>query len=97
VSEQGTGERMVRLELKYCECCGGLLLRQAGGDAVYCGPCARKMSEMAVKTIVPRRRGKTQVSCANVGHEADGGGCGTPGKIGPKSVSVEAAKDRRQG
>ena len=36
----------VRLELKYCEQCGGLLLRRAGHDVVFCDPCARRVEDM---------------------------------------------------
>jgi hypothetical protein len=34
------------LELKYCERCGGLWLRPAGGGQVYCVACASEMGEM---------------------------------------------------
>jgi Zn-finger nucleic acid-binding protein len=37
---------VLRLELKYCERCGGLWLRPAGGTQVYCASCARQMSEL---------------------------------------------------
>ncbi len=40
------GERMVRMELKYCERCGGLLLRRSGEAVVYCGPCDDKLREL---------------------------------------------------
>jgi Zn-finger nucleic acid-binding protein len=36
----------VRLELKYCERCGGLWLRPAGGGQTYCVGCARQMAEL---------------------------------------------------
>lgn len=39
------GQRMVRMELKYCERCGGLLLRRSGEAVVYCGPCEMKLRE----------------------------------------------------
>lgn len=29
----------VRVELKYCESCGGLWLRAAGDEVAYCGRC----------------------------------------------------------
>jgi Zn-finger nucleic acid-binding protein len=35
------------LELKYCERCGGLWLRPAGGEQIYCRGCARQMADMA--------------------------------------------------
>jgi hypothetical protein len=38
----------LRFELKYCECCGGLWLRPAGGGQTYCAGCARQMGELPV-------------------------------------------------
>ena len=32
---------LIRLELKYCERCGGLLLRRAGLTINFCKPCQR--------------------------------------------------------
>jgi len=37
--ESGNWE-IIRLELKYCECCGGLWLRRQGMGRVYCAACA---------------------------------------------------------
>ena len=34
------------VELKYCECCGGLWLRAVGAGEVYCAGCGREMDEM---------------------------------------------------
>jgi Zn-finger nucleic acid-binding protein len=34
------------LELKYCERCGGLWLRPAGGNQIYCVICSRAMAEL---------------------------------------------------
>jgi Zn-finger nucleic acid-binding protein len=39
-------EEKVSLELKYCERCGGLWLRPAGGGQIYCSSCARQIAEM---------------------------------------------------
>jgi hypothetical protein len=39
-------EDKLSLELKYCERCGGLWLRPAGGAQIYCITCARQMAEM---------------------------------------------------
>jgi Zn-finger nucleic acid-binding protein len=36
----------LRFELKYCERCGGLWLRPAGGGQTYCMGCARQMAEL---------------------------------------------------
>ena len=41
------GMEFVAMELKYCERCGGLWLRQQGEDGVYCAPCERQASEAA--------------------------------------------------
>jgi uncharacterized Zn finger protein (UPF0148 family) len=38
---------MKRVELKYCEHCGGLWVREGGGG-VYCGKCQPKVAELAV-------------------------------------------------
>jgi hypothetical protein len=57
VIEQGTGERMIRLELKYCERCGGLLLRRTGGAVVYCQSCAKSLSELPVMRKVEKVTG----------------------------------------
>lgn len=34
----------IKVELKYCERCGGLWLRREGDLSVYCGACAPQMS-----------------------------------------------------
>jgi len=49
-------EGIVVMELKYCECCGGLLLRQAGSGATYCTGCAALVREVARSRS--RRRGR---------------------------------------
>jgi hypothetical protein len=36
----------LRLELKYCERCGGLWLRPTGGEQIYCSACGRAMAEL---------------------------------------------------
>jgi hypothetical protein len=36
----------LQFELKYCERCGGLWLRPAGGGQVYCVACGREMGEL---------------------------------------------------
>lgn len=46
--EHSKGQRMIRMELKYCERCGGLLLRRAGEAVVYCGSCEAQMRELPV-------------------------------------------------
>jgi Zn-finger nucleic acid-binding protein len=39
-------EEKMSLELKYCERCGGLWLRPAGGGQIYCASCAKHIAEM---------------------------------------------------
>ena len=47
------GLEIVRLELKYCERCGGLWMRTWGTEDVYCPSCAVQMSDLPA---VRRRR-----------------------------------------
>ncbi len=35
-----------KVELKYCERCGGLWLRPVGGGQIYCAACAREMAQL---------------------------------------------------
>jgi len=35
----------IPMELKYCERCGGLWLRQRGSSLSYCSPCAHHLAE----------------------------------------------------
>ena len=43
-----------KLELKYCERCGGLCVRPHRADTVYCASCAEAIAELP-----PPRRGGT--------------------------------------
>jgi hypothetical protein len=36
----------MKFELKYCERCGGLWLRPAGGEQIYCTGCGREMAKL---------------------------------------------------
>jgi hypothetical protein len=54
------GLEIVRLELKYCERCGGLWMRRWGTEEVYCPPCAVQMADLP-----PVRRRKTPHLPAN--------------------------------
>jgi hypothetical protein len=42
------GLEIVRLELKYCERCGGLWMRTWGTDDVYCPSCAGEMLDLPI-------------------------------------------------
>jgi Zn-finger nucleic acid-binding protein len=49
-------DNVIKLELKFCERCGGLWLRSEGSNEVYCKQCAPDMQDIAVprkKTPVP--------------------------------------------
>lgn len=47
--------QVIHLELKYCERCGGLWLRAAGGRGIYCARC-----EAAVLSMAPSTRHKSK-------------------------------------
>jgi hypothetical protein len=36
----------LQVELKYCERCGGLWLRPAGGGQIYCAACGQEMAKL---------------------------------------------------
>lgn len=44
--DDGATANGLRVELKYCERCGGLWLRPAGGEQRYCVACAREMAKL---------------------------------------------------
>ena len=50
-------EELVRVELKYCEHCGGLWLRECGAGTVYCPSCAAKVADLPAAK--KRSRGAT--------------------------------------
>jgi Zn-finger nucleic acid-binding protein len=43
---KGIATNKLSLELKYCERCGGLWLRPAGGGQIYCAACGRATAEL---------------------------------------------------
>jgi len=45
----------VRVELKYCEHCGGLWVREGGVTTVYCEKCLPKVAELPVPKKKPGR------------------------------------------
>jgi hypothetical protein len=53
--QQGKAKSEQRVELKYCEGCGGLGVRECGGGQVYCNDCAGKLAEMAGTKKTSRR------------------------------------------
>jgi hypothetical protein len=42
------GKEPVRVELKYCEHCGSLWLRESGAGVVYCDNCQPKVADLPV-------------------------------------------------
>jgi len=47
----GNASNELRVELKYCERCGGLWFRECGTTRIYCDDCLLKVAELPV----PRR------------------------------------------
>jgi hypothetical protein len=45
----------VRVELKYCEHCGGLWVRETGAGMVYCASCQPKVADLPVPKKKPGR------------------------------------------
>jgi hypothetical protein len=43
----------VRVELKYCEHCGGLWVRERGAGVVYCEKCQGQLEEMPMRKKKP--------------------------------------------
>jgi len=46
----------IQVELKYCERCGGLWLRQQGTKSVYCGGCRAFLAAMPNPGQAPPRK-----------------------------------------
>jgi hypothetical protein len=44
--ENGINNRDVKVELKYCERCGALGVRECGGGVVYCDHCLIEVAEL---------------------------------------------------
>jgi hypothetical protein len=45
-NENSSPANELQFELKYCERCGGLWLRPAGGKQIYCVACGRAMADL---------------------------------------------------
>ena len=45
----------IRVELKYCEHCGGLWVRERGAGVVYCEKCQAKVEDLPIAKKKPRR------------------------------------------
>jgi hypothetical protein len=74
------GQDLIFLELKYCERCGGLWMRLAGSDDLYCAGCALEMMDLAF----PRKRKTSPRLPVNRGI-----GLSTPKSRDPKTVVCE--------
>ena len=48
-------DRGVGVELKYCEHCGGLWVRECGTEEVYCERCQPKVAELPLPKKKPAR------------------------------------------
>jgi hypothetical protein len=53
--ETQNNESEVRMELKYCERCGGLWVRECGAGAVYCASCQAKVADLPIPKKRPGR------------------------------------------
>lgn len=48
-------ENEVGVELKYCEHCGSLWVRERGAGTVYCDKCQPKVADLPAPKVKPRR------------------------------------------
>jgi hypothetical protein len=55
--DENTKKEEVRVELKYCERCGGLWLRECGTGEVYCGNCRAQIADLPIPKKKPQRVG----------------------------------------
>ena len=52
---KGRGNNEVGVELKYCEHCGSLWVRERGAGTVYCDKCQPKVAELPAPKMKSRR------------------------------------------
>lgn len=52
---EGNEKNEVRMELKYCEHCGGLWFRERGTGNIYCDNCLPKVADLPVPKKEPDR------------------------------------------
>jgi len=52
--QKDSNRKQIRVELKYCEHCGGLWIREGGGG-VYCEKCQAKVADLPVAKKRPGR------------------------------------------
>lgn len=55
MSSQSEDKRqgLVRMELKYCERCGGLWVRESGAGTAYCEKCQPKVADLPIPKKKP--------------------------------------------
>jgi len=56
----------IRVELKYCERCGGLWLRPQGAEGVYCASCRVGLAAMPDPRKAPPRKARRRDARAQV-------------------------------
>jgi hypothetical protein len=77
-SNHKKGENIaVRVELKYCEHCGGLWVREHGEGEVYCEKCQPKVADLPV----PKKRPGRVMLPQQGSSVADDLGIGIPEKV----------------
>jgi len=54
-SRKDEEKETVRVELKYCEHCGGLWVRECGAGVVYCGNCRPIVADLPLSKKRPQR------------------------------------------
>jgi hypothetical protein len=52
---EDTKKEPIRVELKYCEHCGGLWVRERGAGVVYCDNCQPKVADLPAPKKNPGR------------------------------------------
>ena len=55
---------LIELELKYCERCGSLWVRETGTGEIFCFPCVQKMQDLpraGKRRLTPRLGGNHRV------------------------------------
>jgi len=61
-SNHAEDNSVVQVELKYCEHCGGLWVRERGSGEVYCDRCLTKVEDLPV----PKKRARLPVAKRSV-------------------------------
>ena len=54
-SDPGDKKGSVGVELKYCEHCGGLWVRERGSGVVYCDRCRPRVADLPAPKMKPGR------------------------------------------